>query len=220
MFIIDEDAEILAHPDPARVGLDLNGPVGTDINGYVFGPKMLAATEAGRWVPYVYVNPAEGSLSDGSSFDLKNAWVVRHDGLLFGSGWYINIEEFVPQFISESAEHFREGGLEALLEFYNDPQGIAVGSIPTAEYYNSTDILDGRFVGFIADPDGTILTHIDPQIIGTDIEDLLGPAVFDATTQGRWITAADNPDTTGPESMRVYVVNVNNTLIGGGWYRN
>ena len=219
VFVIDETGEIVGHHDPTRLGEDMNGWVGTDINGYSFGPEMLAATEAGRWVPYVYVNPAEGSLGDEASFDLKNTWVVRHDGLLFASGWYINIEEFVPQFISESAEHFREGGLEALLEFYNDPQGIAAGSIPTAEYYNSTDTLDGYFLGFIADPDGTILTHLDPGLIGSDIEDLLGPAVFDATTQGRWITAADNPDTTGPESMRVYVVNVNNTLIGGGWYR-
>ncbi len=39
-------------------GLDVKGWVGTDINGYNFGPQMLAATEAGRWVPYVYVNPS------------------------------------------------------------------------------------------------------------------------------------------------------------------
>ena len=78
-------------------------------------------------MPYVYVKPVEGTLGDEGAFELKNTWVVRRDGLLFGSGWYINTEEFVPQLISESAEHFSSGGLEAVLEFYNDPQGISAG---------------------------------------------------------------------------------------------
>ena len=163
VFIVDENDLLIAHPDPGRLGLDLKGWVGTDANRYRFGPEMLAADEAGRWVPYVYVNPAGDTLGDEGAFELKNAWVVRHDGLLFGSGWYINNEEFAPQLISESAEHFRRGGLEAILEFSNDPQGISAGLIPTVEYYNSTDTLDGYFTGFVAAPDGEILSHFDPR---------------------------------------------------------
>ena len=221
VIIIDENDLLIAHPDPGRLGLDLKGWVGTDANRYNFGPEMLAATEAGRWVPYVYVNPAGGTLGDEGAFELKNAWVVRHDGLLFASGWYINTEEFVPQLISESAEHFRRGGLEAILEFYNDPQGISAGLIPTVEYYNSTDTLDGYFSGFIAAPDGEILSHFDPALIGTDIEDLLGPAVRNATPDGAWITADDNPaEAAGPQTMRMWVIDVDGTLIGGGWYND
>ena len=221
VFIIDGDDTVIGHYDPDRRGLDVKGWVGTDINGYNFGPEMLAATEAGRWVPYVYVNPAQGTLGDQGAFELKNAWVVRHDGLLFGSGWYINTDEFVPQLISESAEHFRRGGLEALLEFYNDPQGVSAGLIPTAEYYNSTDTLDGYFTGVIAAPDGEILAHIDPGLIGTDIEDLLGPAVRNATAGGGWITAEDNPaGAGGPQTMRIWVIDVDGTLIGAGWYND
>ena len=221
VFIIDENDQVIGHYDPDRRGLDVKGWVGTDANGYRFGPEMLAATEAGRWVPYVYVNPAGGTLGDEGAFELKNAWVVRHDGLLFASGWYINTDEFVPQLISESAEHFRTGGLEAILEFYNDPQGISTGLIPTVEYYNSTDTLDGYFTGFIAAPDGEILTHFDPALIGTDVEDLLGPAVRNATADGAWITAEDNPATAaGPETMRMWVIDVDGTLIGGGWYND
>ena len=221
VFIIDEDDTVIGHYEPDRRGLDLKGWVGTDINGYNFGPEMLAATEAGHWVPYVYVNPAAGTLGDEGAFELKNAWVVRHDGLLFGSGWYINTDEFVPQLIAESADHFRRGGMEAILEFYNDPQGISVGLIPTAQYYNSTDTLDGNFTGIIATPDGEILTHIDPTLIGTNIEDLLGPAVRNATAEGTWITANDNPpEAGGPQTMRFWVMNVDGTLIGAGWYNN
>ena len=218
VFVVDENDTVIGHYDPNRRGLDVKGWVGTDINGYNFGPEMLAATEAGRWVPYVYVNPAAGTLGDEGTFELKNAWVVRHDGLLFGSGWYINTEQFVPQLISESAEHFRRGGMEAILEFYNDPQGVSAGLIPTAEYYNRTDTLDGYFTGIIAAPNGEILTHIDPQLIGTDVEDLLGPAVRNATAEGTWITAEDNPAGVGPQTMRVWFIDVEGTLIGAGWY--
>ena len=42
----------------------------------------LEVTEAGRWVDYLFVNPATGE--EG----IKHSWVVRHDGLVIGSGWY------------------------------------------------------------------------------------------------------------------------------------
>ena len=90
-------------------------------------------------MPYVYVNPASDVLGDDASFELKNAWVQRHDGLVFESGWYIDTEQFLPQLIAEAALHFRTGGLEAILSFYTDPEGISAGLIPTVAYYNSTD---------------------------------------------------------------------------------
>ncbi len=223
VFIIDEDDRIAAHPDGERVGLDATGWVGTDINGYNFAREMLSATGEGKWVSYVFANPASGNLGSGytGEFELKNTWVVRHDGLLFASGWYINVEEFAPQLILESAEHFRSGGLEAILDFYNDPRGISVGLIPTVEYYNSTDTLDGYFSGLIAAPDGEILAHIDPALIGTDIEDLLGPAVRNASPDGAWITADDNPaEAGGPQTMRIWAIDVDGTFIGAGWYRS
>ncbi len=219
VFIVSADGTVLAHPEAGLIGESLHGWVGTDINGYEFGPEMLAADEAGRWVPYVYVNPAGDALGDDAAFELKNAWVVRHDGLLFGSGWYVDTERILPALISEAAEHYREGGLGAALAFYNDPQGLATGLIPTVQYYNRTDTLDGYFAGFIAGPDGTIVEHLDPSLIGIPIVDLLGPAVRDATPDGVWITAADNPPGQGPETMRIYAVDADGAIVGGGWYR-
>ncbi|WP_419923437.1 hypothetical protein [Candidatus Poriferisodalis sp.] len=216
VFIVDGGGELIGHYDPERIGLDVNGWVGTDVNGYKFGPEILSADENGKWVPYFYKNPVGDPVGD---FELKNAWVVRHDGLLFGSGWYVDFEQFLPALIGESADRFRVGGLEGILAFYTDPQGISAGLIPTVEYYNSTDALDRYFSGFIAAADGEILVHFDPGLVGTDIEDLLGPAVRNATAQGTWITADDNGAEAGvPESMRVWVVDVDGTLIGAGWY--
>ena len=52
----------------------------TTIDGRRFSD--LEVTEAGRWVDYVFVNPATGD--EG----IKHSWVMRHDGLIIGSGWY------------------------------------------------------------------------------------------------------------------------------------
>lgn len=221
VFVIDGDGTIIGHYDASRRGLNLNDWVGTDLNGYRFGPQMLAADENGRWVPYVFTNPERGSLADADSdsFELKNAWVVRHDGLLFGSGWHVDADTFLPALITEAAERFSSGGLEATLAFYNDPQGIAAGLIPTVQYYNSTETLDGYFSGIIAAQGGEILAHFDPALIGTPIEELLGPAIHEVTADGGWITADDNPaEAGGPRTMRIWAVDVNGTLIGGGWY--
>ena len=84
IFIVGEDDRVIAHATvPENIGQDLKGDLGTDINGYVFGDKMLATTEEGRWVDYVYLNPARENRQE-----TKHSWVVRHDGLLFGAGWY------------------------------------------------------------------------------------------------------------------------------------
>ena len=42
-----------------------------------------AATEDGAWVSFVYLDPATDEAGG-----TKHAWVVKRDGLLFGSGWY------------------------------------------------------------------------------------------------------------------------------------
>ena len=83
LFVIGENDEIIVHPTvPTNIGQDIKGPLGTDITGYNFGADLLAATEDGRWVDYVFLNPAN------DNEEQKHAWVVKHDGLIFGSGWY------------------------------------------------------------------------------------------------------------------------------------
>ena len=94
--IIDKNDEVIGHYDAHLLGQDLKGPIGTDANGYNFGPDMLSATGEGKWVSYVFRNP-ESELPGSDHTDtlqLKNAWVVKHDRLLFASGWYINAAEY------------------------------------------------------------------------------------------------------------------------------
>ncbi len=82
VYIFDEDGRAIAHSDPNALGQNLNGSLGTDITGRVFGAELLAADADGLWVDYVFLNPATGQQAT------KHAWAVRHDGLLIGSGWY------------------------------------------------------------------------------------------------------------------------------------
>ena len=53
-----------------------------DSTGRFYGDDLLSATEAGRWVDYVLLNPETGDERQ------KHTWAVRHDGLIFASGWY------------------------------------------------------------------------------------------------------------------------------------
>ena len=83
VFIIDESDVIIGHATvPDNIGQSIRGPLGVDSTGYAFGAVMADATEEGNWVSYVYLNPVTGE--EGT----KHSWVVEHDGLVFGSGWY------------------------------------------------------------------------------------------------------------------------------------
>ncbi len=80
VFIIGEDGYTIAHYVPDRIGRD--PALRVDITGYFYGDDMLSATGAGKWVSYVFNNPETGEETR------KHTWIVRHDGLYFGSGWY------------------------------------------------------------------------------------------------------------------------------------
>ena len=80
VFIVDEDGYTVSHPRPMFIGRDPRLRV--DITGYFYGDELLGATETGRWVSYVLLNPETGEDRQ------KHTWAVRHDGWLFASGWY------------------------------------------------------------------------------------------------------------------------------------
>ena len=82
VFILDEHDLFLAHPvRPDLIGRDGKTIVGAD--GYELGKEIATATEAGHWVHYLWPNPAAGGEEEP-----KHSWVIRHDGLIFGAGYY------------------------------------------------------------------------------------------------------------------------------------
>ena len=82
VFIIDENQTIIAHaPNPDLVGKHVSQALGP--NSYPTGSAVAAsADQDGAWFDYTYPNPASGVV------ETKHSWVVLHDGITFGSGWY------------------------------------------------------------------------------------------------------------------------------------
>ena len=220
VFIIDENDLIIAHPDPNRLGLDLKGSVGTDANGYNFGPEMLSAMEDGKWLSYVYENPTTGPIGSQSYGDLqlKNAWVVRHDGLLFGSGWYIDAEENTKSLVSAAVDKFREVGLERTMSYFMSPESVTAGLVAAIQYYNSAENITGRWSAFIADSNGKLVGHNNPTMVGRTLDDLFSIAASEATEAGNWVTTdSTNPATGLQRSVRIWLVAHGGYVFGSGW---
>ncbi len=80
MFIIDENNIMFVHPNPELVGTNLLTIV--DSTGYRSGEAISTTTEQGQWFTYSGHNYETGQQAR------KHAWAIRHDGLIFGSGWH------------------------------------------------------------------------------------------------------------------------------------
>ena len=80
------------------------------------------------------------------ALEYKYVWVVRHDGLLFASGWRISADEYTKFVVDEAIARLHEEGLEA-----------------TLAYYNSSDSVDAQWCVFIATPEGEVLGHYNAE---------------------------------------------------------
>ena len=215
VFIIDVDGKLIGHYNTPLIGEDLSGPVATDANGYNFGPEMLSSTEDGKWVSYVYTNPESGKFGGLSAnfedLELKNVWVKRHDGLLFASGWYIDADEFTRKLVSIAVDRFRDGGLEATVQYFANPGSALAGLESAIAYYNDAETVDGRWSAFIAADGDTVVAHSDPSLIGKGLEEVFGAVTFDVAGDGDWVAT---------DSLRMYVAEVDGWLFGSGWHRD
>ena len=211
VFIIDESDLVVGHPDTSRLGLDVKGWVSTDANGYNFGPDMLSATAEGKWVSYVFRNPESGGVGSGNfgDLELKNVWVVRHDGLLFASGWYIDADEFTRKLVSVAVDRFLAGGLAATVAYFASPGSVLAGLEAAIDYYNTAGTVDGKWAAFIADESGRIAAHSDPAMNGRHMGEIFGPGDYSASEEGRWIAS---------ESLRMWIQKSGGYLFGSGWH--
>ncbi len=208
VFIIDENGKVIGHYDPNAIGQDLNGPFGADANGYEFGPDILSATEDGKWVSYVSQNPQTGVLGAGD-FQLKNVWVVKHDDLLFASGWHIPSDEFTKQLVAVAVHTFRAGGLEDTVNYFASPESALAGLETAIAYYNTATTVDGQWFTFIANQSGRFVAHSKPALIGRGVEELFGTEIFHAPADGTWITN---------DAVRVWVSSFGGFTFGSGWH--
>ena len=82
VFITDADDMFVAHaPSPDLVGTDLKDVLGLD-GSRMLGVEIASATATGLWIEYLWPNPETGENEQ------KRTWAIRHDGYLFGAGYY------------------------------------------------------------------------------------------------------------------------------------
>ena len=214
MFIFDENEVMIAHENPDLVGLnaaDVNGP-----DGYPAGRMVVAvASVEGAWVDYQFNNPATGHA------EIKRSWIVFHDGLTFGSGWY----EAAPSKTHAPGAYTRSY-VDRALEMYR-----VLGRDATFEYYNSQQSIDGQWYLFIHGVDGTRLVNgvraDRPGWLGSNLQgtgvDVTGYDYADDTlsieTNG-WISYVfPNPDAElRYQRKHSWIVRHDGLLFGSGWY--
>ena len=214
LFVLDEDYKLIVHPTvPTTIGMDIRGPLGTDITGKNYGIEALTVDENGRWVDYVYLNPA-----DNFDYERKHSWVVRHDNLIFGSGWYerdVNLE-------SAPATYTRALVEQAVARY------DANGRDATIDYYNTPDSVEGQYYVFIGDENDIMLAHATvPANVGKHFDDVISPDGYPAGAQvaaaavegGAWTTYTYlNTATGNVETKHSWVTRHNGMIFGSGWY--
>ena len=212
LFVLDANYNIVVHPTvPSNIGQDIRGPIGTDINGKNFGAEIAMTDAQGKWVDYVYFNPTNNAL------ERKHTWVVRHDNLIFGSGWYergtvsANIPaDYVQQLVAEAIERYDSDGKDATVAYYNSPESI-----------------DGQYYVFIGDENDVLIAHAIPEVVGLPAVDVVSPDGYPAgaqvvaavTEDGAWTSYTYlNPSTGNVETKHSWVIRHDGMIFGSGWY--
>ena len=213
VFIFDKDDNIIAHaPDPSLV----NGPASNAIgpNGYPAGEAIAAAAdEDGEWFAYTYPNPDTGAI------ETKHSWMVRHNGFLFGSGWY----ERGPRKSDPPA--YTQSFVQQAVNLYD-----AVGLQNTLDYYNSKESVDGQWYIFIFDENDTMLAHAaNSDLVNRPASYADGPngypvgeaVVATADEDGAWFGYTyPNPATGVVETKHSWMVLHDGLTFGSGWYEH
>ena len=218
VFILDENNRFVAQPAaPDFIGKGIEESPGLD--GSLIGLEITMATEAGRWTAYLWPNPETKKLEN------KRTWSIRHDGYLFGSGYYepwgpdpatltpISKDDpvaFTHDFVLAAVARYEFEGPEATIAHYNDPTNI-----------------DGQWYVLITDENDLYVSHpLRPDFIGMDIKDIpgldgspVGAEIAMATGAGLWIEYSwPNPESGEVELKRTWAIRHDGYLFGSGYY--
>ena len=223
LFILEEiDGAIYTIAHATRPELVGTTRVRVDSRAFDYGAAFAATTEAGHWVDYVFLNPAIGA------DQLKHTWIIRHDGLLFGSGWYEDAPDesssaadggamqdpagFTVDFVQQALRRYDADGREATLAYYSSPQSV-----------------DGEWYIFLFE-DGIAVGHPDQDVLGQDLRGDLGvdptgyrfgDVILGVTDEGRWVDYVFRNLATGEDAVKhTWVVRHDGLIFGSGWYEN
>ena len=163
LFATDANDIYHVHPLlPRLIGTDIKDVVGSD--GYELGKEIAKATEEGHWIEYIWPHPS--TLRNAP----KVAYAVRHDGMIFASGYYPEPEDpaaYTKNYVEKAIDYYEENGLDA-----------------TVAHYNSEESFEGQWYLGLADSDSRILVSaVVPHVIGSQ----LNPKAAGAIDAGQWV---------------------------------
>ena len=217
VFIADENNDIIAHPNPGVVGDNLLDETGVDITGYRQGEVIASATEEGKWVDYIFLNLATGKQ------EYKHAWVVRHDGLIFVSGWYQVLPGLSLGVTKAQPAEYTVAMVDKAVRYYK-----AHGREEAVAYYNTPESVDGEWYVFIVDENDIVIAHANQDRLGEDVKGDVGVDVtgyrfsdllLSATEEGLWVDYLFLNPATGDEAVKhSWAVRHDGVIIGSGWY--
>ena len=218
LFLIGSDDNYLAHPIfPHLIGTDIKAVVGSD--GQELGREIALATEGGIWVEYLWPHPTSRKEQQ------KVTWAVRHDGLIFASGYYAGGPEtgtpawqdadprdYTVDYVNRAIERYEQDGLQSMLDYYN-----SVASFEGQWYLFATDASD--------------IYHVHPliaRLIGTDIKAVVGSDGYELGKElakavdggeGVWVEYLWPHPVTLKEVPKVgYAVRRDGMLFASGYY--
>ena len=218
LFLIDENDLYIAHPIfPHLKGTDIKDVVGS--NGYELGKEIAQATEQGHWVQYLWPNPVT------QQEEPKATWVIRHDGLIFASGYYNPDDQTEwPSWSYTGPEDYTVGYVnKAIARYQRD------GRESMATFYNSVSSFEDEWYLFVIDENDLYIVHpIFSELIGTDIKDVvgdngyeLGKEIAQATEEGHWIEYLwPHPLTLQDAPKAAYAVRHDGLIFASGYYKN
>lgn len=213
VFIVNSEGILIGHATRP----DLRGTSTAarhDVFGKPYGQEIVAATEEGRWVDYYFTHPDTGEPEQ------KHSWIVRHDGLFFGSGWYDVDESEAPPKIARRP-YARYLVAEAIDRYDTEGREYTLG------YHNSPDSLDGEWYVFITASDGISVANANrPDIVGTDRSNATditgknyGQDIVAATAEGSWVDYHFTHPETGEDTLKhSWVVRHEDLIFGVGWH--
>ncbi len=218
LFLIGDDDIYLAHPIfPHLIGTDIKAVVGSD--GQELGKEIALATQEGIWVEYLWPHPLSRKEQQ------KVTWAVRHDGLIFASGYYAggpesgtpawqdaDPREHTVDYVNRAIERYEKDGLQSMLN-----------------YYNSVASFEGQWYLFATD--GADVYHVHPllpHLIGSDIKDVVGSDGYELGKElakavdggeGVWVEYLWPHPVTLKEVPKVgYAVRRDGMLFASGYY--
>lgn len=210
MFIADETGQLIVHgANQDLVGMPLTDVTGA--NGYPSGQIVADdASPDGAWSDYIFYNP------ETNHSQIKHSWLVTHDGLIFGSGWYedgpakSDEPEYTQTLVQQAINLYNSSGLDVALEYYNDPI-----SVDEQWYVFIVDTDTGRTIGHF-NPD---LRDRDPALRVDPTGYFYGDDLLAATEEGVWIEyVITNPDSGEDSRKHTWAVLHDNYIFASGWY--